>query len=103
MFGNEDIFNQFVDGAQDYRDTKSQSDIISDIKNQVREDLNNFSTRFRLSELKLQHTINIKRLVHRSTTIFISALARKHNVSANSCFDIIDGMAKQQSNNTNYS
>ena len=93
VFGNEDIFNQFVDGAQDYRDTKSQSDIISDIKNQVREDLNNFSTRFRLSELKLQHTINIKRLVYRSTTIFISALARKHNVSANSCFDIIDGMA----------
>ena len=93
VFGNEDIFKQFVKGTQNYRDTKSQTDTINDIKKQVKEDLNNFSTRFRLSILKLQHTINIKQLVCRSTIIFISALARKHNILANSCFDIIDQMA----------
>ena len=93
IFGNENIFKQFVEGTQKYRDTKSQTDTINDIKKQVKEDLNKFSTRFRLSSLKLQHTINIKQLVYRSTTIFISALARKHNISANSCFDIIDKMA----------
>ena len=102
VFGNEDIFKQFADGAQKYRDTKSQTDTINDIKNQVKQDLNNFSTRFRLSKLKSQHTINIKQLVYRSTTIFISALARKHNISANSCFDIIDEMTnnKQITQNT---
>ena len=94
VFGNEDIFKQFVDGAQTYRNAKSQADTINDITQQVKQDLNNFSTRFRLSNLKSQHTINIKQLVYRSTTIFISALARKHNISANSCFDIIDEMAK---------
>ena len=96
VFGNEDIFKQFADGARNYHGTKSQTDTINDIIQQVKQDLNNFSTRFRLSNLKSQHTINIKQLVYRSTTIFISALARKHNISANSCFDIIDQMAKNK-------
>ena len=102
VFGNKGIFKQFADGAQIYCDTKSETDTINDIKKQVKQDLNNFSTRFRLSKLKSQHTINIKQLVYRSTTIFISALARKHNISANSCFDIIDQMAntKQITQNT---
>ena len=94
VFGNKDIFKQFVEGTQKYRDTKSQTDTINDITKQVKEDLNSFSTRFRLSSLKSQHTINIKQLVYRSTTLFISALARKHNISANSCFDITDEMAE---------
>ena len=102
VFGNENIFKQFAEGARNYCDTKPQTDIINDIKKQVKQDLNNFSTRFRLSKFKEQHTINIKQLVYRSTTIFISALARKHNISANSCFDIIDEMAnnKQITQNT---
>ena len=102
VFGNEDIFKQFAEGARNYHGTKSQTDTINDITQQVKQDLNNFSTRFRLSKLKSQHTINIKQLVYRSTTIFISALARKHNISANSCFDIIDEMAnnKQITQNT---
>ena len=102
VFGNEDIFKLFADGARNYHITKSQTDTINDITQQVKQDLNNFSTRFRLSKLKSQHSINIKQLVYRSTTIFISALARKHKISANSCFDIIDEMAnnKQITQNT---
>ena len=102
VFGNEDIFKLFADGARNYHRTKSQTDTINDITQQVKQDLNNFSTRFRLSKLKSQHSINIKQLVYRSTTIFISALARKHKISANSCFDIIDEMAnnKQITQNT---
>ena len=102
MFGNEDIFKQFADGARNYSDTKPQTDTINVIKKQVKQDLDNFSTRFRLSKLKSQHTINIKQLIYRSTTIFISALARKYKTSANSSFDIIDEMAenKQITQNT---
>ena len=102
VFGNEDIFKQFLDGVQNYHKSRSETDTINDIIKQVKQDLNNFSTRFRLSNLKSQHTINIKQLVYRSTTIFISALARKHKISANSCFDIIDEMAnnKQITQNT---
>ena len=97
VFGNEDIFKLFADGVKrNYHVTKSQTDTINDITQQVKQDLNNFSTRFRLSKLKSQHSINIKQLVYRSTTTFISALARKHKISANSCFDIINEMAKNK-------
>ena len=94
VFGNEDIYNQFLNRAKQYRDTKSETDNIFDIKQQVNDDLNNFSTRFRLSNLKSQDKINIKQLVYRSTTLFISALGRKHNISANSSFDTVSEMAK---------
>ena len=93
VFGNKDIFKQFESGAQTYRDKTSDADIIDELTAQVKDDLSRFSTRFRLAELKSQHTINIKQFVYRSTTIFIAALAKKFNISANSCFDVIDEMA----------
>ena len=95
VFGNENIFKQFVDGVKNFRNQKSQTDVINDVQQQVKDDLNSFSTRFRLSELKSQNTINIKQLVYRSSTIFIVALARLYNVTANSCFDIINEMEQK--------
>ena len=76
VFGKPNIFNRFSKGVKTYRRQKSVTDIINDVQQQVKEDLNSFSTRFRLTSLKSQNTINIKQLVYRSTTIFISALAR---------------------------
>ena len=96
VFGNENIFKQFVDGVQNFRNQTSQTNVINDVQQQVKDDLNSFSTRFRLSELKSQNTINIKQLVYRSSTIFIIALARLYNVTANSCFDIINEMKQKR-------
>ena len=96
VYGSKFVFKQFVDGAKNYLGKKSVLDTIDDIRKQVQEDLNKFSTRFRLTNLKSQRTINIKQLVYRSSTLFISALARKHNISANSCFDTIEQMVKNQ-------
>ena len=96
VFGNENIFKQFVDGVQNFRNQTSQTNVINDVQQQVKDDLNSFSTRFRLSELKSQNTINIKQLVYRSSTIFIVALARLYNVTANSCFDIINEMKQKR-------
>ena len=94
VFGNENIFEQFELGVRKYRDGKSQTEIIEDIQQQVKKDLNTFSMRFRLSHLKSQNQINIKQLVYRSTTLFISALARIYSISSNSSFDVINTMVK---------
>jgi len=94
VFGNEDVHKQFLIGLQKEQNTKSETDTIKDIQKQVKDDLNNFSTRFRLTNMKLKNTINIKQLVYRSSTIFISALARKHKISANSSFEIIKELEK---------
>ena len=46
VFGNEDIFNQFVNGVKTYLNSKSKQDRFHEIEQQVREDLDKFSTRF---------------------------------------------------------
>ena len=93
VYGNQHIFEQFKDGTQNYADKRSKTDTINDIQKQVKDDLDKFSTRFRLRNLKSQTTINIKKFVYRSTTLFVSALATKHKISENSCFDLIEQMA----------
>ena len=84
VYGNQHIFEQFKHGTQNYLAKKSDADTINDIQKQVKDDLDKFSARFRLANLKSQTTINIKQLVYCSTTLFVSALATKHKISANS-------------------
>ena len=92
VFGNKDIFVQFRNGVKKYLYSKSKQARIDEVIQQVSDDLNKFCSRFRLAKLKSFDTINIKRLVYRSSTLFITALARIHNISENPCFDIIQKM-----------
>ena len=92
VFGNKDIFAQFAKGVQNHLIKQSKTEIIKHIQQQVKNDMDKFSTRFCLSELKSKNKINIKQFVYRSTTIFISALAGLYNISATSSFDVIDNM-----------
>ena len=92
VFGNKDISAQFAKGVQNHLINQSKTEIIRHVQQQVKNDMDNFSTRFCLSKLKSQNKINIKQFVYRSTTIFISALARLYNISATSSFDVIDKM-----------
>ena len=96
VYGNQHIFEQFKDGTQNYLNKRSETDTINEIQKQVRDDLDKFSARFRLRNLKSQTTINIKKFVYRSTTLFVSALATKHKISANSCFNLIEQMANNK-------
>ena len=95
VFGNENIFDQFANGVKTYLSSKSKRERINDMKKQVRDDLIKFFVRFRLANLKSQDTINIKQLVYRSSTLFVSALGSIHNISECSCFDIIQAMANK--------
>ena len=95
VFGDPNIYEAFKNGVQIYRSKKCREDNIKDVKDQVKNDLGKFSIRFRLNELKSNIKINIKHLVYRSVTLFIAALARIHNISANSCFDSVDEMQRQ--------
>ena len=95
VYGNESIYKEFVDGVQAYLERKSKTEAFNDVKQQVKDDLNKYSTRFQLSKLRSLYKINIKQLVYRSTTIFISAQAALYKISANSSFDIIDQLVQQ--------
>ena len=96
VFGNENVFDQFVYGVKAYLSNKFKQERIHELQQQVRDDLDKFSTRFRLANLKSQQTINIKQLVYRSSTLFVAALASIHNIFESSCFDIIQAMANKK-------
>ena len=94
VFGNTKVFKQFESEVKiRLRQTRRQSR-IKEVTKQVKDDLDNYSTRFRLAKLKSNHTINIKQLIYRSSTIFIAALGRIHNILANSSFEIVNEMQK---------
>ena len=95
VFGNENVFDQFVKGVRTYLSNKSKQERIHEIELQVRDDLYEFSTRFQLANLKSRDTINIKQLVYQSSTLCITALASIHDISESSCFDIIQSMANR--------
>ena len=96
VYGNQELYQQFVDGVQKFSDEKSQNENMEDTKREVKEDLNQFSARFRLSSLKSSSSINIKQVMYRSSTLFVLALGKINNIAANSCFDIIEETANKQ-------
>ena len=104
IYGSKKIFEQFSKGVQQINNNKSQDEVIEVITREVKQDLNQFSTKFRLSALKLNPSINIKQTVYRSSTLFISALGKIFNCGANSCADIIEELAIKEkiSNNTKH-
>ena len=96
VFGNKRIFEKFENGVQNYSSLKSNQQRIEEVSQQVKDDLENFSSRYCLAKLKSQTSINIKQLVYRSSTLFIAALGRIHNTSAKSCSDVIDELTQSK-------
>ena len=94
VFGNDTILNQFQNGVDKYLGVKPKQQRIREVKQQVKDDLDNFSARFQLAKLKAKDSINIKQLIYRSSTLFISALGRIHNISEESSFHIVNKMEK---------
>ena len=92
VHGNEEVFKQFESSVEICLKETSKSKRIEEVKQQVKDDLDNYSTRLRLAKLRSNQTINIKQFIYRSSTIFIAALGRIHNISAKSSFEIVNEM-----------
>ena len=63
---------------------------------QLREDLDNFNIDENLRNFSHNKNINIKRVIYRSITLFVSALGRLHGIRENSGFGIIDILQRQR-------
>ena len=95
VYGSREIYDQFVEGIITHLHTKTHQETREEITTLVKDDLNKFSTRLCVVKLRNNDTINIKQMVYRSSTLFIGAMGRFHNISQNSCFDIVKKMAEQ--------
>ena len=90
VYGSEEIFNNFVDGIEEKLSTVYEKGTFDELIAQLKKDLDNFAiNKNALAVLKTEKTFNVKRLVYRSTTLFISAWGRLKGVHASSSFDII--------------
>ena len=80
MYGSRDMYDQFVEGIKTHLHTKAHQETLAEITTLEKDDLNKFSTRLCLAELRNNDTINIKQMVYRSSTLFIGAMCRFHNI-----------------------
>ncbi|CAK8673143.1 unnamed protein product [Clavelina lepadiformis] len=95
VYGDEQIYQQFSEGVRNVlqSDQPSHHDRLMQ---QLNEDLTNFDAFNCLNALFADSKFNIKRLVYRTSTLFISALGRLNSIDDGSSFAIID-----QLNNNN--
>ncbi|CAK8674258.1 unnamed protein product [Clavelina lepadiformis] len=96
--GDERLYRDFSDGVQ-LSLHKNQTSNAVEMMTQLNDDLKNFDTFVSLSGLQGSGTCNVKRVVYRSTTLFIAALGRIYDVNNASCFDIVEVLYERNMTN----
>ena len=97
VYKDKEIFDEFHHGvAQKQKYDIENGDAEKSIKSELAEDLSKFSVRTSLSKLKREENLNVKRIVYRSSSLFISALGKINKVYAESSFEIIEELARKK-------
>ena len=97
VYRTKQIFDEFEQGVL----RKLQYDIDDgsapkNIKKQLPEDLTKFAVRTTISKLKTAKKLNFKQVDYRTTTLFISALGRMHNIEAFSSLEIVEELVERK-------
>jgi len=92
--GDEDLYQLFL---RKVFKTQKVNYIVtsSQILSQLKEDMENFDILKSLNEFQLSKSWNMKRVIYRSTSLFVSALGRLHGSQNNSNFGIIVDFRKR--------
>ena len=98
--GNSSIHDEF---QKQVNDTLKKESTISklQIAQQLDENLHMFNPMVRISLTNSQNTCDIKRVIYRTTTLFVSALGRLAKIEKSSCFDVVRCMHKRTIINEN--
>ena len=95
IYGDAALFSKFHHEVMKSMDEQTNDERTESVKQQIIEDLENFATRTMLFQMYMQQDINIKKVVYRSSTLFITALGRICNIHEFSCFEVIEELAEQ--------
>ena len=96
VYGERSIFSVFEEKKQIMLDKEKDKTVQNEIKKITNKDLNEFAARKHLLELKINTSFNLKKVIYRSTTLFISALGRLNRIHASSCFDIVEELERKK-------
>ncbi|XP_076801895.1 uncharacterized protein LOC143446234 [Clavelina lepadiformis] len=96
--GFKSIYDKFSQRVTDQMQSLLMPGQYQSILKQLEEDLNNFDVGKLLAHFNAAMSFNIKRVVYRSSTLFIAALGRLNSVhqSPCSCYDVIDKLTEKQ-------
>jgi len=92
--GDEPLYNKFFQTVKKSLIRVSKQRFL--FLKQLEEDLKNFDIINNLSVIQSDDDINVKQIIYRSTTLFISALGRLESLDVNSGFEIIEELKLQR-------
>ena len=93
--GSETIYQLFSNSVRAVLKATEEEQRTSILK-QLEEDLDNLNMYVGLSAFIFNKNVNIKQIVYRGITLFISALGRYHDLNERSCFEIIDELQRKK-------
>ncbi|XP_076811777.1 uncharacterized protein LOC143458789 [Clavelina lepadiformis] len=94
VFGNKRVYSEFVQGRCKVQDNDREAHQRQRMK-QLEEDLDNFNV-MKISNLSSASSCNIKRMVYRSISLFISTLGHLYAVTTCSTFKTIRQLRKRE-------
>ena len=92
VFGDKAVYEEFEKGVLQSIQNQDEKEMHREVKLQTMKDLTNFGTKFSFFYEKPSTDFNMKKVIYRSTTIFIMALGRINKISVASCFDILEAL-----------
>jgi len=107
VYGDHDIFDCFQNGVLKQLEKEHENDLAvmeegrnmehnfgkMQVKSQIVSDLQNYATRSTLFKVFLSKKLDIKKIVYRSTTLFIAELGRIYDIHSSSSFEIVEKLA----------
>ena len=93
VYGDQAIYDQFSAEVVKILDNQSEMENIESVKRQINDDLESYATKNSLFQLYMKNKINIKKIVYRSSTLFIAAMGRLFRVHSSSSFEVIEKLA----------
>ena len=96
VYGYQSLHDDFKKGIDFYKESRSSEELLDDLKQQVKEDLDKFATRIRLTHLKPTGKLNVKQMFYRTSTLFVAMLGKMCRITASSCFAILDQLAERK-------
>ena len=93
--GHESVYDQFERLVQQVLDCNFETNVF-EILSQLHQDLNTYDAAKSIDSLGVVVNWNVKRVIYRSATLFVSAAGRLNLIKKCSCFEIVDELLIQR-------
>ena len=90
VYGEKSIYEAFQNKSLMIHENESRMEMLNSIRTQVHADFNIAGISKTFSNLATNERFNIKRLIYRSSTLFVALLGQLHGINASTNFSIIE-------------